>query len=135
MFKFDEYPELKKAHEEYARRRDEIYKIDDASDDPDDPQYWNLRKIQDNFKFNIYAKAVFDAFNPIKPVLRDVWEKNKPCTWEEIIGDNFDECDEDKRGLLFGMVEEEDPYILPAEYYTGKTEIELYFEGKARSQE
>ncbi len=129
MFKFDEYPEIKKTHGEYAQRRDEIYESEQ-----DDAKYWALREIQNNLKFNIYAKAVFDAFNPIKPTLRAVWKKNKPCKWEKVIANSFDECDEDQRVILFGMVEEETPYILPAEYYTGKTEIELYFENKERSK-
>lgn len=139
MFKFDEYPQLKEIHEKYARLMQDWYQLEVDEYKYSKEEYNKLfysadREIED-LMFNDYAKHVFDAFNPIKPTLRAVWEQNKSCSWEEIIADDFDECDEDKRRVLFGMVEEEDPYILPAEYYIGKTHVEEYLENEARSQE
>ena len=138
MFKFDEYPEIKEIHLKYQDLMDRWYKLEAEQSSYSKEKYSKIYKDYDkkidNLMYNVYAKAVFEAFSPIKPMLRDVWNKNKPFLWDEIIANSFDKCDEDQRVVLFGMVEEEDPYILPAEYYTGKTEIELYFENKERSK-
>ncbi len=138
MFKFDEYPEIKKAHEEYQDLMGRWYELEVEEDSYSKVEYSKMysdydRKIE-NLMYNIYAKAVFDAFSPIKPTLRAVWKKNKPLKWEKEISDTFDDCDEDQRRVLFGMVEEEDPYILPAEYYIGKTHVEEYLEKEAQKK-
>ena len=134
MFKFDEYPEIKKAHEEYQKLFNRMYEIEAEDYKYSEEEFYRLAKEANKkveaFMLSTYAKAVFDAFSPIKPTLRAVWKKFEPVTWDSIIAKTFEECNESQRTRLFGMVEEEDPYILPAEYYIGKTHVEEYLEKK-----
>ena len=123
MFKFNEYPELKKAYREFTRLENRVYaaekKIrpnDKASELP-----WDEADANWGAFFPIFAKSIFNTFKDKKPKLyhqfKDYyieWDKLFPVTWEE--------CDEKLQNDLLGLVLEigYGRYWLPDEYYDDK---------------
>lgn len=115
MFKFEDFPILKKHHLEYEK----LYKWSSGASYSD--EYEKRAKKFDDFIYNVYAKAIFDIFSKIKPNLyrldviynwSDVFSSSFECvsnrTMEENIGD---------RSVLVGLVEQESSYRLPSEFY------------------
>ena len=122
MFKFDEYPEIKKAHEmseklsmkSYAEEfKGEIKGILGSKNDS-----WGkaIKNCQD-FDENVYPKVVFDTFCEIKPTL--TYKKTgESFNWDSVFENKpFDKLDLKQRKTLYMMVEYERPYRLPDEYY------------------
>ena len=121
MFKFDEYPEIKKAYREHNRLKRIVYSLekkirpdDKASGKPYDEAFdkW--------VAFNRYefALIIFKTFKEQKPKL---YHRFDDCfaKWEEVFPETWEECGEDQRIDLLGLVLElgYGDYWLPDKYY------------------
>ena len=124
MFKFDEYPEIKKAYREHNRLKRIVYSLekkirpdDKASGKPYDEAFdkW--------VAFNRYefALIIFKTFKEQKPKL---YHRFDDCfaKWEEVFPETWEECGEDQRIDLLGLVLElgYGDYWLPDKYYDDK---------------
>ena len=121
MFKIDEYPEIKKAYREHNRLKRIVYSLekkirpdDKASGKPYDEAFdkW--------VAFNRYefALIIFKTFKEQKPKL---YHRFDDCfaKWEEVFPETWEECGEDQRIDLLGLVLElgYGDYWLPDKYY------------------
>ena len=124
MFKFNEYPELKKAYREFNRLKRIAYaaekKIrpnDEASRIPceEADANWNA------FCETTFALSVYNAFKDKKPKL---YNKVKDCffEWDQVFPDTWAKCDKKLKNDLLGLVLEigYGRYWLPDEYYDDK---------------
>ena len=124
MFKIDEYPEIKKAFREHTRLEKIVYNLekkirpdDKASEKPYDEAF----KKWDEFDRNEFALIIFKTFKDIKPKLynniKDYFVK-----WKEAFPEKWEECGEDQRNALLGLVLElgYGEYWLPDKYYDDK---------------
>ncbi len=124
MFKIDEYPEIKKAYREHNRLKRIVYSLekkirpdDKASGKPYDEAFdkW--------VAFNRYefALIIFKTFKEQKPKL---YHRFDDCfaKWEEVFPETWEECGEDQRIDLLGLVLElgYGDYWLPDKYYDDK---------------
>lgn len=120
MFKFDKYPEIKKAHEISNDFDMKSYKREFAYEksDSDKARAKWAKSIRNEEAFNeqVYANIVFDIFSKIKPNLTIV-KTGKKVSWNECYGDIFENLNRDQRKTLFMLIEDEYPYRLPDEYY------------------
>ena len=124
MFKFDEYPEIKKAYREHNR----LIRIFDKVEKkirPDDeesklPASEALNNL-DAFQQNEFTLLIYNAFKDIKPKL---YHRFDDCfaKWEEVFSNKWEELDEDQRIDLLGLVLElgYGDYWLPDKYYDDK---------------
>ena len=129
MFKFDDYPEIKKAHEinenfsmkMYAAEI-KSYKKADASDD----ENWG-KSIKNGLEFKtfVYSKIVFDVFAPLRPQLTMVHE-GKKYEWDSVFGQDYNALSDAQKKYLSMMVENERPYRLPDEYYDERDKYEEF---------
>lgn len=134
MFKFEEYPEIKKAHE-LSRKWDKKayqaeFECERSGGSIDKSKKW--QGVIDNgmaFDDNVYPSVVFKTFNNIKPSLTKV-KTGEIFTWDEIFeGKSFEELDNKLRKTLYMLVEYERPYRLPAEYYDNRDRIQEIIKG------
>ena len=124
MFKFDEYPEIKKAYREHTR----LSRISDKLERKILPDDEASKKLADEaikkwsaFNQNEFALIIFKTFKDIKPKL---YHRFDDCfvKWEEVFSDKWEELDEDQRIDLLGLVLElgYGDYWLPDKYYDDK---------------
>ncbi len=124
MFKIDEYPEIKKAYREHNRLKRIVYSLekkirpdDKASGKPYDEAFdkWVA------FNRNEFALIIFKTFKEQKPKL---YHRFDDCfaKWEEVFPETWEECGEDQRIDLLGLVLElgYGDYWLPDKYYDDK---------------
>ena len=111
MFKFDEYPEIKKAHKTSEKFDALTYKkefVYEKSDKNEDRKKW-AESIRDEASFN----------EQIKPVLTVV-KTGEKVAWNKCYAETFEKLDKNQRKTLFMLIEDEYPYRLPDEYYDEK---------------
>ena len=124
MFKFDEYPEIKKAYKEHNRltricdkAEKKIRPNDEESKLPCKEAFANLVA----FNHNIFARLIYSTFNDKKPKL---YNRVKDCIlkWDKVFPDTFEKCDERLQIELLGLVLEigYGVHWLPDEYYDDK---------------
>ena len=120
MFKYDEFPEIKKAHKQYNRLVNRYLSMGIKYQRTEDENLYNEWgvAIQDALKYRNegYGKIVFDVFKKIKPDINDSIE-GKIRTWDELYGQDFDKLSDTLKKSLSMLIEEERPYRLPDEYY------------------
>ena len=125
MFKFDEYPEIKKAHEMsdkldkmfYRKERECMKKGVDISSNT---ELGELIADSRNYKENEYARLVYETFKGLGLTLTQVRTGEK-LKWDALFEKmNFEDIDSKHRKYLYMMIEEERPYRLPDEYYDEK---------------
>ena len=123
MFKFNEYPEIKKAFREFTRLKNRTYaaekKIkpdDEASELAYDEAYANW----DAF-FPLFAQIIYNTFKDKKPKLYHQF-KDYFIEWDKVFPDTFEKRDEGLENNLLGLVLEigYGNYWLPDEYYDDK---------------
>ena len=124
MFKFDEYPEIKKAYREHNRLKRIVYSLEKKirpDDKASEKLYDESFKKWDEFDRNEFALIIFKTFKDIKPKL---YHRFDDCfvKWEEVFSDKWEELDEYKRNDLLGLVLElgYGRYWLPDKYYDDK---------------
>ncbi len=122
MFKFNDYPEIKKAHEMSEKLSMKSYAEEFKGErkgilgSKNDSWGKAIKNCQD-FDENVYPKVVFDTFCEIKPTL--TYKKTgESFNWDSVFENKpFDKLDLKQRKTLYMMVEYERPYRLPDEYY------------------
>ncbi len=125
MFKFNEYPEIKKAHEvsvkldkKFYRKEFELEKVGESEEIKS--EMYKIIEETRNYTENEYAKIIFDQFDPIKPVLK-VKKTGEKIDWDAIFENKkFEELSPRQRKTLYLLVEGGYPYLLPSEYYNQK---------------
>ena len=128
MFKFDEYPEIKKAYREHKRllkvRRDAEKKIRPNDEDSKSP--WKIaHKNVIEFNQDSFAKTVFNAFKDKTPKLYNQ-AKNCFAKWDQVFPEEWEDFDEGQKYELLSLVLEigYGHYWLPDEYYDEKSRYE-----------
>jgi len=121
MFKFEDYPEIKKMHEldaKLERRSTHLqFKLERSGDNEKlDKMFDEEMKKWDNFENNEYAKVIFDTFYKKIPYLINK-KTNKKEKWSDVIGNDFDKIPFNERGELVTIVEGYSLYLFPPEYY------------------
>lgn len=134
MFKFEEYPEIKKAHELYNKFSKKMYKEEIKTLTKNgDEHYKDWDKAITNaleFKTFVYSKIVFVAFSKLKPML--VCDKSgEKVSWDVVFGQNFDILIDGQKKQIAMLVENEFPYRLPDEYYNN---LDWFEEEKKKEQ-
>lgn len=66
--------------------------------------YQLAEKNFEDFTHNVYAKAVYDEYSQLKPLLIEV-ATGKKYGWDEIFKNNFEEFDNLDRSILVGLAE------------------------------
>ena len=124
MFKYDDYPELKKAFSEFTRLKNKCYALekkirpnDEASKIPctEAGEKWH------EFSQNNFALLIYNTFKDTKPKLYN-HVKNRFSKWNKVFPKEWEQCDEGLRNDLLGLVLElgYGRYWLPDEYYDDK---------------
>ena len=84
---------IKKCHKEYEK----LMKAWDLASE-------TLETKFEDFSRNVYAKAIFETYSKIKPVLVRV-RKGKKYEWDEFFKSSFDKLDNLDKSALVGLVE------------------------------
>jgi len=120
MFKFEEFPEIKKAHEISENFDMKTYKkefaYEKSAKNKDREKWATSIKNENDFNVQVYANVIYDVFSKIKPVLKIV-KTGEIVNWNDCFGETFEALDEKQRKKLYMMIELERPYRLPDEYY------------------
>lgn len=133
MFKYDDYPEIKKAHRVSCNWNKKLYDAEFAHErrgvETRTKKWQTLIDSGKSFDENVYSQVVFNVFNPIKPILTKV-KTGENIAWDEIFEQKeFEELDSTQRQILFMLVEYERPYRLPEKYYDKRDRIEEKLKG------
>lgn len=123
MFRYEDFPEINKAHKNYHKLVNRYTKAHikyDKSGAENASNKWGAG-IQDaqTYRIEYYCKIVFDVFKAIKPDIKDKKE-GTIYKWDELYGQDFEQLSPTLKKALSMMVEEERPFILPAKYYDDK---------------
>lgn len=122
MFKYDEYPEIKKAHTQLKRLRNAVYKAEFACEKSGgakskEDEWQKAHNLCVDFKLNVYAQVIYNTFTPIQPILTEE-NTGKETKWTDVFYQNdFSELDVNQRKMLVLIVDDEHPYRLPDKYY------------------
>ena len=125
MFKYDEYPEIKKAHSQLKKLRNAMYKAEFASEKSGgakskEDEWQKAHDSCVDFKLNVYARVIYNFFTPMQPMLTEK-SSGKIAKWSDVFhqGD-FSKLDNDQKKMLVLIVDDERPYRLPDKYYNDK---------------
>ena len=87
MFKYDKYPEIKRAHKVSCDWNKKFYDAEFANERKGcEKKSIRCQKLIDSgksFDENVYSQVVFNTFNPIKPILTKI-KTGEKFTWDEI---------------------------------------------------
>ncbi len=117
MFKFNDYPNLKKCHTQYEKYSRRMYQYDCPTDPKKELKV--LESINDvrNYARTVYSKEIFDIFSKIKPTLMDRRIK-RLIDWSCVFNDDFNKYSNDDKEKLVLLVEEYGSiYRLPKDFY------------------
>ena len=132
MFKYDDYPEIKKAHKMCVKFNKKMYNAEFRAEKKGTTkasEEWD-QSINNalEFKTFIYSKVVFEEFAPICPELTMV-KDGKKYAWNSVFGQDFDALDPTHKKVVAMLVEDEFPYRLPDEYYDDRDRIQEKLNG------
>ena len=109
-FDFEKFPQLLESYNKYREL------ISYASKNLENKKYEEASKKRDEYGDNIFAKEVWDVFNPIAPELWNA-DKEKSAKWNEVFDKPFEELSVLQRRFLVGLIRKDYVYELPKEYY------------------
>ena len=119
MFKFNDYPTIKKMHKTWAkldkRSTRQLIRVVDKKALGAESRFSRLQKEIDAFEL-LYAKVIFDELVKEKPdIFNRRTEEYEP--WDSLIGDDYDKIPSKK--ILLLLVEQHGGiYRLPEKYYS-----------------
>jgi len=123
MFKFDEYPEIKKAYEEQKRLNKILNKAEKRIKPNDEELRLKAQKAFDNLNsfHDIFALLIYNTIQERKPKLYNR-VKDSFSEWDQVFPNNWEKFDEGLKNDLVGLVLEigYGSYWLPDEYYDEK---------------
>ena len=116
-FNFKKYPELLELYEVY--RKLELKATGYSMRDSESANRKRLKTNEKNSKYaySILAKAIYDTFAEIKPILHNADIGNVYLSWDEVFDKPFEELDINHRKCLVGLIEGKFVYELPLSYY------------------
>ncbi|MDR2201346.1 MAG: hypothetical protein LBP26_01060 [Clostridiales bacterium] len=121
MFKFDEYPGIKKAYREHKRLVNTAYKLESkirADDEKSEEPVEAAIVASEKFDYEVFAPVIFSVFKDIKPKLYNGLT-NKFEKWDKVFPDEWEKFTRNEKSHLLGLVLEIGcgGYWLPNEYY------------------
>lgn len=130
MFKYDEYPEIKKAYEEFNRLKDRCYALEKKIRPNDEASQTRCKEADDNldaFTRNVFAPLIYNTLKDKKPKLYNRI-KERFVKWDQVFPKELTASDAELNNDLLGLVLEigYGDYWLPDEYYDDK-QIDGYF--------
>ena len=127
MFKFDEYPEIKKAYREYTRLNRILDKEERKIQPSDDDSRLSAQKAFDKLEAfsDVFSLLIYNTFKCKKPKLYSQ-VKNCFAKWDKVFPDNWEDFNEGQKYELLSLVLEigYGQYWLPDEYYDEKSRYE-----------
>ena len=115
-FNFQKYPELLKLYQEYREMRMKVVKTSMKETKNTSQQLRASISKKKEFSRNILAKAIYDVFSKVSPLLHNV-DKDTYVEWNHHFKGSFEELDNDMRDDLVGLLDGNFIYELPLEYY------------------
>ena len=138
MFKFEKYPDIYEAYEEYARLVAISYKYDvkheNTRSEKHEKLFWNAFNKARDYKVNIYSKIIFNSLVKERPNIHYAHrkirefdeetqkfyiagERNEYDSWDTYFEEGYDMLTDEKKKILPCLIEEEGLYRLHADYY------------------
>lgn len=116
-FKFKKYPELFEMYKVYRKLRLNVTKWSMKESEKAGVKMDQAILDQDTYSRTIFAKAIYDIFNPLKPKLYDTYDKCR-VKWDEHFGKKaFEELTDTEKRDLVGLIAKDFNYELPKKYY------------------
>ena len=113
-FNFDKAPELLDVYNEYKELRLKATSL--SMKDVKNKKYEKAAAARDEFGKTVFAKMIWDKFNPISPTLYN-GDTEEYEEWVKVFDKDFDELTDIQKYFLIGLVERDYIYELPKEYY------------------
>lgn len=126
-FKFENYPQILRCHNEVYRLSDLSYEIEaEYEEGKCSREKWS-QAIETvlNYKREVFAKVIYETFANKDLVLMDRRTKEKK-NFDEIFSGNFKDFTNDTKNDLISIVDNIWGWKLPAEYYDKHDNIEKY---------
>ena len=118
-FNFEKYPQLFFEYLNYSNAVSKVYKFSVMDGDGLDVanKFENADKEKES-KENVFAKTIYEIFNPLKPTLENADKDFEKENWDDIFKNkNFNELNNKEKSILIGLIECNYIYVLPKEYY------------------
>lgn len=116
-FNFIKCPELKEKYETYHTLRLEVVRWSTKNGVIANKKFEKAQTDLQQYEYNVLAKAIFDTFSKIKPILHRRRGEETYYRWDDVFDCPFEENDINKRKCLIGLLEGKFVYELPLEYY------------------
>lgn len=116
-FNFKKYPNLLEMYELYRKLRLKATEYSMKNSASAGEKMMKANAESDNYGYNIFAKAIYDTFAPIKPKLHKRRGESAYFQWKEVFDKPFEELDINQRKCLVGLIEGKFVYELPLKYY------------------
>ena len=116
-FNFKKYPELLELYKVYRNIRLKATGYSMKNSESASKKMMKANAEGDDYGYNIFAKAIYDVFAPIKPKLHKRRGESAYFQWDEVFDKPFEELDINHRKCLVGLIEGKFVYELPLSYY------------------
>ncbi len=123
-FRYEDFPKIKKCHDEYEKLGDRTYEIESLKDEGKctENDWCDSLDLWDNYSNNVYAKVIFEEFKGKGIYLKRPVGKEIKAFDEVFYQDNFNEITLSQRSALTSIFEGPNGWKLPVEYYETKKE-------------
>ena len=115
-FNFKKYPQLLSVYEEYRKMRMRVVKYSVKNSIGAGNKLENSITRHQDYGRSVLAKAIYDVFDRIKPLLHNA-DNNTYVEWDEHFGKKFEDLDNDLKDDLVGLIDGDYIYELPLSYY------------------
>lgn len=116
-FNFKKYPELLELYEVYRKLELKATGYSMKESKRAGEQLTKANQRSSKYAYSILAKAIYDTFAEIKPILHNADIGNVYLSWDEVFDKPFEELDINHRKCLVGLIEGKFVYELPLSYY------------------
>ena len=115
-FNFKKYPQLLSIYEEYRKIRMRVVKYSMKNSASAGNKLVNSISQHEEYGRTVLAKAVYEVFAPIKPLLHNA-DNDSYVDWDKHFGTSFEKLDNDLKDDLVGLIEGDFIYELPLKFY------------------
>ena len=116
-FNFKKYPDLLEIYEVYRKLELKATGYSMKNSKLAERQLIKANQKSREYSQTILAKAIYDTFAPIKPVLHKRHSEDVYLQWDEVFDKPFEELDINQRKCLVGLLDGKFVYELPLQYY------------------
>mgnify|MGYP001062285336 CR=1 FL=1 len=115
-FDYTKYPDLLEKYQAYRKLELKAtgYSMKDSKRAGE--QLTKANQKSSEYAYSILAKAIYEIFAPIKPVLHKRHTESEYISWDEVFDKPFDDLDIKQRKYLVGLLDNF-VYELPLSYY------------------